>query len=302
MNNAEKLKGIDVFVTAADAGSFTAAGERLNLTSSAVGKAVARLEARLNKRLFERTTRRLALTDAGAGFYRICVRVLEELESAERVLAADMLEPSGRLRVDLPATFGQLKVMSLLLDFAQLHPAVRPQLSFTDRFVDVVDEGIDVAVRIGGPDTWPSNLGHRYLGTERLVFCASPSYLARKGVPLSANDLADHDAVSYGRADGTPSPWLVSDGSGPVERRAVDARFVVGHGEAQLAAVVAGCGLAQMATWLAAEPLRDGRLVPILEQWTVDGLALHLVWPVGKQLLPKVDVLVSYLSENLRIR
>ena len=302
MNPSERLKGIDVFVAATDAGSFTAASERLNITSSAVGKAMARLEARLGKRLFDRTTRSLALTDAGAAFYQICVRVLHELASAESVLAAGGLEPSGRLRVDMPATFGRLKVMSLLLQFAQQHPAVRPHLSFTDRFVDVIDEGIDVAVRIGGSDSWPANLGHKYLGKERLMFCAAPGYLARRGTPLSPADLPAHDAVMYGRADGTVSPWLISDGSSHVERKALDARFVVGHGEALLAAVVAGCGVAQMATWLADEALQDGRLVPVLEDWRVDGLPLQLVWPLSKQLLPKVDGLVTYLADKLRIR
>lgn len=302
INHSERLKGLDVFVAAADAGSFTAAGERLNLTNSAVGKAVARLEERLNKRLFERTTRRLALTDAGLAFYRVCVRVLDELESAERVLAADVLKPSGRLRVDVPTTFGRLRVMSLLLEFAQRHPAVRPHLSFTDRFVDLVEDGIDVAVRIGGPDSWPTNLGHRYMGNERLIFCTSPSYLARRGTPQSPHALSAHDAVMYGRADGTASPWLVSDGTQPMERKTPEAKLVVGHGEAQLAAVVAGCGIAQMATWLADEPLRDGRLVPILDAWTVEGLPLHLVWPLSKQLLPKVDALISHLADHLLIR
>ncbi|UXH77999.1 LysR family transcriptional regulator [Roseateles amylovorans] len=302
MHDSERLKGIDVFVATVAAGSFTAAGERLNLTSSAVGKAVARLEARLGTRLLERTTRRLRLTDAGAAFHRICVRVLEELESAERVLAADAAEPSGRLRVDLPATFGHLKVMPALIDFARRHPAVQPHVGFTDRFVDVIDEGIDVAVRIGGPDHWPANMGHRRLGTERLIFCAAPSYLAQHGVPRTLEDLADHEVVTYGRADGTTSPWWINTPDGVPMRRSVDSRFVVGHGEAQRDAVVAGLGVAQLATWLADEPLRAGRLVPVLPEETCDGLPLHLVWPLGKQLLPKVDRLLAHLADTLRIR
>ena len=136
---SERLKGLEAFVATADAGSFTAAAERLNLTNSAVGKAVSRLEARLNTRLFERSTRRLALTDAGAAFYRTCVRVLDELQVAEQVLAADRLEPLGRLRVDVPATFGRMHVLPLLLAFTELHPGVRPHISFTDRFVDIVE-------------------------------------------------------------------------------------------------------------------------------------------------------------------
>ena len=303
MNSSERLKGIDVFVATVAAGSFTAAGARLSLTASAVGKAIVRLESRLQKRLFDRTTRHLALTDAGAAFHGICVRVLEELDSAENVLSAHGSEPSGRLRIDLPATFGQRMVMPLLLQFADDHAAVSPQVSFTDRFVDVIDEGIDLAVRIGGPDTWPANLGHRFLGKERLIFCASPKYLDWHGRPETPDELAGHDAVMYGRPDGQPGAWQIPTGEGlPVERRPVDARMVFGNAEAQLAAVVAGCGIAQMATWLVGEALRDKQLEPILPDCTVDGLPLNLVWPISRQLLPKVDSLVTLLGKKLRVR
>jgi DNA-binding transcriptional LysR family regulator len=302
MHSAERLKGIDVFVTTVAAGSFTAASERLNLTSSAVGKAIARLEARLKKRLFDRTTRRLSLTDAGAAFHTICVRALEELESAERVLAADASEPSGRLRVDVPATFGQMQVMPLLLQFAERHQAVQTHVSFTDRFVDVVDEGIDVAVRIGGADSWPANVSHQFLGNERLIFCASPAYIDRKGSPRSIDELHSHDTVTYGRADGMPSPWLIPEGSAPIERRTMESRLVVGHGEAQLGAVVAGHGVAQLATWLAGQALESGHLVQLLPHCSIDGLPLRLVWPQSKQLLPKVDALLTHLASDLRIR
>ncbi|PZO17974.1 MAG: LysR family transcriptional regulator [Burkholderiales bacterium] len=301
MHSAERLKGIDVFVATVAAGSFTAAADRLNLTGSAVGKAIARLEARLSTRLFERTTRRLELTDAGAAFHRICVRVLEELDSAERVLAADAAEPSGRLRVDLPATFGLRKVMALLVALVKKHPRLQTHVSFTDRFVDVVDDGIDVAVRIGGADTWAPNVGHRFIGKERLIFCASPGYLQQHGTPQTLQDLWSHDTVTYGRADGTSSPWLIAADHGPTERRSVESRVVVGHGEAQLDAVVAGLGVAQLATWLAEDELRAGRLVPILPDLEVDGLPLHIVWPLSKQLLPKVDAALNHLAAQLRI-
>lgn len=301
MGPSERLKGIEAFVATADAGSFTAAAERLNLTNSAVGKAVARLEARLGTRLFDRTTRRLALTDAGAAFYRVCVRVLGELEAAEHVLAAQRLEPMGRLRVDLPATFGRLRVMPLLLAFTQQYPAVQPHVSFTDRFVDVVEEGIDVAVRIGGADGWHASLGHRLLGVERLIFCASPAYLAKRGTPESAQALEGHDAVTYGRADGSASPWRIARGAEPVEHLAVQGRIVLGNAEAQVAAVLADAGIAQLATWLVEDALRTGQLVEILPEWATDGLPLHLVWQRSRQLLPKVDVLLSCLGDGLKI-
>jgi len=301
MKNAERLKGIDVFVAVADAKSFTAAADRLNLTSSAVGKAIARLEERLGQRLFDRTTRRLAPTDAGAAFYAICVRVLEELESAEKVFAADPLEPFGRLRIDLPVTFGQRRAIPHVLEFARQHPGIQAHVSFTDRFVDILDEGIDVAVRIGGPDVWPAALAHSFIGKEHLVFCASPGYLSRRGLPADPDELQMHDTVMYGRTEGQPSPWLVGRAGGRVERRAFEPRMVLGNAEAQLAAVVGGCGVAQMATWLAEAEIANGRLVPILREWDVDGLPLHVVWPQAKQLLPKVHTLATHLAGNLKI-
>mgnify|MGYP002757907258 CR=1 FL=1 len=139
----ERLRGIEAFVATADAGSFTAAAERLHLTSSAVGKTIARLEARLGARLFERSTRRLRLTEAGEGFYRTCVRVLGELADAESVLVSHADAPVGRLRVDAPATFGRLKVWPLLLQLADTFPQLRPQVTFSDRFVDLTEDGID---------------------------------------------------------------------------------------------------------------------------------------------------------------
>ncbi|APX74025.1 LysR family transcriptional regulator [Achromobacter insolitus] len=298
---SERLKGIEAFVCVADAGSFTAAADRLSLTASAVGKSVARLEARLRTRLFERSTRRLALTDAGRAYYRTCVRVLAELQDAEAVLAAERQEPAGRLRVDLPATFGRRVALPLLLQFAQRHPQLRPQVSFTDRFVDLADEGIDVAVRIGGPQRWAPGLGHRYLGSERVVFCASPQYLARRGVPQTADDLMRHDAVAYGRPDGEPASWRIVQGAGPVSLRPIEGVMVLDSAEAQVDAVAAGLGIAQLATWLAADALRDGRVVEVLPQLATEGLPLYLLWPLSKQLLPKVDAVLEMLGESLRI-
>lgn len=298
---SERLKGIEAFVCAADSGSFTAAAVRLNLTNSAISKGIARLEARLGSRLFERTTRRLVLTDQGEAFYATCVRVLADLADAEAVLAAHGSEPVGRLKVDVPIAFGRIQVLPLLLSFAERYPHLRPNITFTDRFVDVIEEGVDVGVRIGASQVWAEGLGRRYLGTERVIFCASPAYLDRRGTPQSADDLCDYDCVLYGKADGSTITWRFGQGEKAAELRAMEGRIVLGSAEAQVGAVKAGFGVAQLATWLIKDELSRGELVEILPHLATDGLPLHLVWPRSRQLSPKVDALLDVLANGLRI-
>ncbi len=301
MNPNERLKDLTPFVYAARNGSFAAAATQLNLTPSAIGKRVARLEQRLGTRLFERTTRHLALTDAGQAYYETCIRVLDDLADAQAVLASHTQTPMGRLRIDLPASFGRLVVMPLLIAFSQRHPYLRPHVTFTDRFVDLLEEGVDVAVRIGGVTHRPPAIGSRYLGTEQLIFCAAPSYLARQGEPVSVDRLGEHDCVVYGKHDGAVSPWSATSREGRREPVAVPYRMVLGDSEAQVAALEAGAGIAQMATWLVKDSLRTGRLQHILTGEVADGLPLHLVWPTSRRLTPKIDLLLQALAEQLSI-
>ena len=300
MFSSERLKGIDVFVCVADVGSFTAAAARLNLTSSAISKGIARLESRLKTRLFHRTTRRLSLTDAGAAFYRTCTGVLAELEEAELALSHESTEPRGRVRIDLPASYGRLHALPVILKFVEDHALLLPHVSFSDRFVDPVEQGIDILVRIGGTDVWPSTLGHRFLGNERLIFCAAPRYLQQRGVPESEADLAAHSCVVYGRSDGLVNPWLFAGAQpGDLERRVVPGRMAVGDGESQAIAVARGHGIAQLPTWLVSQQLAAGTLVEVLPQLATNGLPMNLVWLKSRQNLPKVSALLAALAACL---
>ncbi len=299
MSPLERLKGLETFVAVADAGSFVAAGARLNLTNSAVGKAIGRLEARLARQLFERGGRRLQLTDAGDAFYQVCVRVLDDLEGAERMLSQTQIAPSGRVRVDMPATFGRMHGMPALLDYAAAYPQVVPHVSFTDRFVDPVEDGLDLVLRIGGGDTWPAALGCRHLGNEALVFCAAPAYLARHGAPADLEALFTRAAVLYGRPDGGASPWFIQErGKAPV-RRIVEGRIVLGQAEAQVAAVEAGLGIAQLATWVIEQQLSEGRLQVVLPEYAAQGLPLHLVWQRSRRHTPRVRTLIEHFDGAL---
>lgn len=300
MAPSDRLKGIDVFVAVAELGSFAAAAQRLNLTGSAIAKAVARLETRLGTRLFHRTTRRLSLTDAGHLFHRTCAGVLAELEEAEQSLHAETREPRGRVRVDLPAFYGRLHVLPLVLEAVQEHPRLQPHLSFSDRFIDPVEEGVDIVVRIGGPDAWPAALGRRFLGAERLIFCAAPGYLQRRGEPRDAAELQAHDCVVYGRSDGRVNPWhFAGTQAGDVERRVPVARIALGDAQAQAQAVGAGLGIAQLPTWAVRPQLDEGSLVQVLPGLETDGLPMNLVWLRKRQSLPRVAVLLERLGACL---
>ncbi|MGJ7549977.1 LysR substrate-binding domain-containing protein [Pseudomonas alloputida] len=300
MFSSERLKGLDVFVAVADLGSFTAAAERLNLTGSAVSKSVARLEERLGVRLFNRTTRTLALSEAGITFYRTCTSVLADLEQVEHALSAEGDEPHGKVRIDLPASFGRLHVLPLILDFIHQHPLLQPHISFTDRFIDPQHEGIDIVVRIGGPDAWPASLGHQFFGAQRLIFCASPAYLAQHGTPQSERDLDQHHCVGYGHGDGQVSPWFFKGRQpGEMERRTPQARIAVGDGEGEVAAVLAGHGIGQLPTWLTQQHIDQGTLVEVLPELATDGLPMNLVWLKNRENQPKVRALLDYLLPRL---
>ncbi|MCE0965710.1 LysR family transcriptional regulator [Pseudomonas sp. NMI4491_12] len=300
MHSSERLKGIDVFVAVADLGSFTAAAERLSLTSSAISKSVARLEARLGARLFNRTTRTLSLSEAGVIFYRTCTSVLADLEEVEHALVNRDNEPHGKVRIELPASYGRLHVLPLILDFIRLHPLLQPHVSFSDRFVDPVHEGIDIVVRIGGPDAWPAALGHQYFGAQRLMFCAAPAYLEKHGVPQDERDLEHHHCVGYGHTDGRVSPWFFKGRqAGEMERRTVQPRIAVGDGEGEVAAVLAGHGIGQLPTWLTQQHLDQGHLVEVLPALATDGLPMNLVWLKSREGLPKVRALLDYLLPRL---
>lgn len=297
MISSDRLKGITPFVCAVESGSFTAAAEKLHLSNSAISKSIARLEARLECRLFDRTTRSLALTDAGLAFYETCSRVLNDLAQAESVLAAQRILPSGRLRIALPHSFGRLQVVPILNQFCREHPQVQLSVTFSDRFVDLIDENIDIAVRIGGSADYPASVGYRYVGSEQLTLCAAPDYLKQHGKPDSLDDLAAHRCVVYSYADGSTMPWSFVSPEGRIVARQFSYRMAVGDGEALLSATIAGMGIAQIATWLAKDNIASGELWPLLESQNCDGLPLYLIWPRKKQLTPKVDALLQALSQ-----
>jgi DNA-binding transcriptional LysR family regulator len=293
----DRLTGVAAFVEAVDAGGFAAAAQRLNLSRSAVGKTIARLEERLGARLFHRTTRSQSLTEDGQIFYERCLRALGEIRDGEAMLDSGRREVSGRLRVSMPALFGRYCVAPLLTKLAIQHPRLELDLNFTDRRVDLIEDGYDLAIRNGVLES-DVNLITRRIAQQRMTLCASPAYLRERGTPLTIAALRDHDAVIYARA-GQPRPWLfpIADGT-PIEVMP-RSRFRFDALDAIADATIAGIGLAWLPCWLVAEPVRRGDLVRVLTDNPGLVFDVHALWPRSPHLPLRVRTAIDALAANL---
>jgi DNA-binding transcriptional LysR family regulator len=287
------LQGIVAFVQTVEAGSFTRAAERMGLSKSAVAKSVARMEQRLGVTLINRTTRRLSLTAEGEGFHESCLKALGELDAAQALLASRRRVPSGRLRVDLPLSFGRRIVAPVLLELGERHPELQLEISFNDRRIDLIEEGVDLAIRMGELGEGAGLIARR-LFRQRSAICAAPAYLARRGRPICVEDLAMHSCIRFGR-EGRIAVWRLAEPGGGTRILAPAGRLVMGHGEAVLDAALAGQGLAYLPTWLTGEALKRGALEMVLSESAVDDIEVHALWPRTRDLAPKIRVVVDEL-------
>ena len=298
MREAEDpFAGVREFVETVRTGSFTAAGAAVGLTGSAVGKSVTRLEARLGTQLLHRTTRRLSLTAEGQRYFDGWVGILAEIEGLENSVTEGSGRISGRLNIHLPAAFGRRHVMPVLMRLAQTHPALNLAVSFTERRVNLIDEGVDLVVRIGAlPDD--ADLVARRLGRQRLVICASPDYLEKHGAPQTAAELTEHDCIIGARREGVPASWLLSQKEGSVSSQVIRARHELSDGDAMLEATLAGGGLSQLPTWLITEELRTGALVTVLDSLAGAEMPIHAVWPRSRYLKPAQRAVIDILASD----
>lgn len=293
----ERLKGIDAFVEAVEAGSFALAAKRMNQTRSAVGKSISRLERRLGVRLFHRTTRSQSLTEDGHAFYERCVRALAEIEAAKAELETARRAPAGRLRVTAPVVFGRRCVAPILSRLAQQYPELTIEASFTDRVVDLVEEGFDLGVRIGVlPDS--ATLVARRLGTQRMGICAAPSYLSRYGVPRSVDDLSKHEGVLYRPCNQTDT-WRVFDDNRDARDVRMRGRLRFDDLQAIVDAAVAGAGLAWLPCWLMTPYLRSGELMLVMDSHRVLPTDIHVVWPRSKHLPSRTRAAIDALTGEI---
>ncbi|MBM6550056.1 LysR family transcriptional regulator [Marinomonas ostreistagni] len=293
MRKTDHFGSITAFVTTAQIGSFTGAAERLGLTKSAIGKSVARLEERLGLTLFHRTTRSLSLTPDGERYLASCQNALEILEHAEQELTSHIAKPAGRLRVDLPAAFGRQKILPILLEITQQYPELELTLSFSERFVDLIEEGIDLVVRIGELED-SSTLIARRLTTQKLVVVASPNYLAQHGTPKTPSDLTQHKTV-VGFRRNQPVSWLLQNDEGRIAKFTPPATHEFADGDAMLVAVLNDAGVSQLPYWLVRDYVDAGKLVTILEDFAGGEMPINAVWPKGRQQVPKIRYVIDEL-------
>lgn len=292
------LADIRAFVALADAGSFAAAGRALDRDPTVLSRRLQALEERLGVRLAERTTRRVALTEAGAAYLARVRPLLHDLEAADREAAAFADgEPRGRLRLALPATFGRMWLPPLIVGFLRAHPRVTIDASYANRFVDLIGEGFDLAVRLGAlPD---SRLIARKVGERRRLVCASPDYLARHDPVRTPKDLLGHACLTFtGRAD--PFRWEFIGTDGALDSVTVKGPLACDDAELLVEAAVAGLGLLYTTDWMVGAELAAGRLVTVLDAWRVaDTGAIYVVTPAASGTPSKTRAFSDWLARGL---
>ncbi len=294
MRPLDNLAAMAVFARVVEDRSFTRAAGALGCSKSAVSKAVSQLEDRLGARLLNRTTRRLALTEAGTAYYERAARILAEAAEADSAVSALQDEPRGTLRVNAPMTFGQRHLAPAIGAFLKHYPELRLDITLTDRFVDLIGEGYDVAVRIAAlPD---SSLIAAKLAPNRRVVCASPGYLARAGTPHHPQDLRKHNCFGY-TYQVTGDSWRFMGPRGPTTVR-VTGTLTANNGEILKAAMREGLGLAPVPTFSVADELKSGELVIVLPDYIDAETSVYAVYPQSRHLSAKVRAFVDFLRQR----
>ena len=290
------LRAIRAFVAVVEAGDFTAAGRMLNMTRSAVGKALVRLETGLGVRLLHRTTRRVSTTSDGALFYDHCVRLLGDLAEAENAVRQRQQDPRGILKLSLPDAYGRWRILPILQSFMRRWPAVGVEVRFSDRIDDIVEEGLDLAIRAGGADA-SNGLVTRVLDRIRGVLCASPDYLSARGTPDGTDRLNGHDLLLIGQRGWTrPWPW---PNPAPGTRSSRErARMILDSAEAQRTFALAGFGIAHLPDFLVASDIEQGRLVALKTE-TTEIIEVHALYPDRRLLPARVRLFIDMVVDEL---
>ena len=294
----DRLESMTTLLAAVEAGSLSATSRKLGMPLATVSRKVSELEAHLRIRLLVRTSRRLALTDAGRDYVAACKRIVEDIEEAERAASGEYSAPRGDLLVTAPIVFGRLHVLPVVLEFLKKYPDIDIHLSLADRVINMQEDHVDLAVRIG--DLPDSSLVALRVGSIGRVVCGSPRYFARRGTPKRPADLAEHDAITF---EGLTSPQGWTFGSGRTAATVkVRSRLVVNTAEAALDAAIAGMGITRVLSYQAASAVRVGKLALVLRAFESEPVPLSLVY-AGQGLLPlKLRAFIDFAAPRLKAR
>ncbi|MEO7199771.1 MAG: LysR substrate-binding domain-containing protein [Dokdonella sp.] len=288
-----ELQDMRIFVETVDAGSFTAAANRLGLSKQFVSKRIAALEKRLGARLLERSTRRLRVTDLGLAYNERAQRILQDVDAAEQMVTSLTAKPRGVLRLSAPMTFATMHLGPVISAFMQRHPEVSVELELSDRVVDVIGEGYDMAVRIGS--LADSTLVARRISTVQLITCASPDYLRQHGVPVAPEQLAEHACLVYGHSRHGEWSFRIAERT---RKLPVSGPMRCNNGEMLRDAAIAGLGVIVLPDFIVAAALADGRLVEILAPFRPQGFAVFAVYPSHRQSSLLVRAFCDFLVER----
>ena len=289
----DRLTAMQVFAKVVELGSFAKSAERLGMSTSAVSRQVADLETHLDTRLLNRTTRRISLTEPGRAFHTRCVQLLFDVEEAELSARAGRERPRGTLRVTCPVNFGLHHIAPLLAPFLKKHPDVRIDVSLSDRMVDIVDEGFDLAIRIG--ESRSTSVIARKLGESRLMVCAAPAYLKKHGTPKTPAQLSEHNCLVYEYLN-PRNEWRFSGKDGAEHKVRIAGNMQTNNGDMLARAAAQGVGICCEPDFIVAPWLADGSLVRVLPGFEAGVTAIHAVYPSRRHLSAKVRAFVDMLA------
>jgi DNA-binding transcriptional LysR family regulator len=284
---------MEAFVRVVEAGSFVAAADRLGISTSSLSRLVADLEQHLGARLLNRTTRRLSLTESGQAYYERCVTLLADVAEAEAVAGQSAAQARGTLRLTCSYSMAEQTVAPAIAAFVERHPAVKFELIVSDRIVDLIEEGFDLAIRVGSVGS--DRLVARRLGSMQLVLCAAPAYLERQGAPASPADLPRYNALTYAYS-ASPRVWRFTDAAGTPRDVRVTGNMHANSGDALRAAAIAGLGILYEPDFLVGSALRTGQLVRLLPDYTGAGGDIWAVYPSRRHLSLKVRLFVDHIA------
>jgi DNA-binding transcriptional LysR family regulator len=291
----DHLATIRAFAQVVESGSFAKASERLGISTTAISRQVAELEAHLQTRLLNRTTRKVSLTEGGRAYYERVVQLLADLQEAEQEASRAAVVPRGVIKMTAAVNFGARHVAPAIAAFLARHGEVRFDVSLSDRIVDLVEEGFDLGIRIGNPG--PHNVVARKLGETRVVPCASPDYLAKRGTPQVPDDLAGHNCFTYEYV--TPrNVWTFRDADGRERPVRISGNLHSNNGELLAEAAARGAGIVLEPAFIVGPEIRTGRLVPLLQDFAPPPLPIYAVYPSRKHLSAKVRLFVDFLVER----